>query len=169
MIQIQIRWKGGATTSLERPLPQNAADLFRTPASIVEMVRALAANTTDNKIAQTLNARDLRSGKAKRFTSTSIKHIRASYGIESLWQCFRKTGWLTQTEVAEQLGTHPKTARRFATEGILRAIRANDKGEFLFEPIIGPLPKAHPGKRFRDRRRYLQNMFNIPNEVQYEA
>jgi DNA invertase Pin-like site-specific DNA recombinase len=169
MIQIQIRWKGGATTSLERPLPQHVGDLFRTPASVVEQIRVLAANATDNQIAQTLNARDLHSGRGKLFTPTSIKHIRASYGIESLWQCFRKTGWLTQTEVAEQLGTHPKTARRFATEGILRAIRANDKGEFLFEPIIGPLPKAHPGKRFRDRRRYLQNMFNIPNEVQYEA
>jgi len=169
MIQIQIRWKGGATTSLERPLPQHVGDLFRTPASVVEQIRVLAANATDNQIAQTLNARDLHSGRGKLFTPTSIKHIRTSYGIESLWQCFRKTGWLTQTEVAEQLGTHPKTARRFATEGILRAIRANDKGEFLFEPIIGPLPKAHPGKRFRDCSRYLQNMSNIPNEVQYEA
>ena len=169
MIQIQIRWKGGATTSLERPLPQNAADLFRTPASIVEMVRALAANTTDNKIAQTLNARDLRSGKAKRFTSTSVKHIRARYGIENLWQCFRKNGWLTQTEVAEQLGIHPKTARRFAVEGLLDAIRANDKGELLFKPITGPFPKPHPGKRLRDRRPYPQNVPNIPNEVQYEA
>lgn len=168
-VQIQIRWKGGATTSLERPLPQNAADLFRTPASIVEMVRALAANTTDNKIAQTLNARDLRSGKAKRFTSTSVKHIRARYGIENLWQCFRKTGWLTQTEVAEQLGIHPKTARRFAVEGLLDAIRANDKGELLFKPITGPFPKPHPGKRLRDRRPYPQNVPNIPNEVQYEA
>ena len=41
-IQIQIRWKGGATTTLERPLPLGAPDLRRTPAAIVEMIRALA-------------------------------------------------------------------------------------------------------------------------------
>lgn len=169
MIQIQIRWKGGATTSLERPLPQHAGDLFRTPPSIVEQIRVLAANVTDNQIAQTLNARDLRSGRGNLFTPTSVKHIRAGCGIESLWQHLRKAGWLTQTEVAEQLGIHPKTARRFATEGTLRAIRANDKGEVLFEPIIGPLPKAHRGKRFRDRGGYAKNIPNIPNEVQYEA
>jgi DNA invertase Pin-like site-specific DNA recombinase len=168
-LQVQIRWKGGATTSLQRPLPRKAPDLFRTPASIVEMVRVLAANTTDNKIAQTLNARELRSGKAKRFTPTTVKHIRARYGIGSLWQHFRETGWLTQTEVAEQLSIHPKTARRFAVAGLLHAIRANDKGELLFKPITGPIPKPHPGKRLRDRRPYPQNMPNISNEVHYEA
>jgi hypothetical protein len=35
VIRIQIRWKGGATTQMERPLPLNAADLKRTPAGIV--------------------------------------------------------------------------------------------------------------------------------------
>ena len=41
-IQIHVRWKAGATTSIERPLPLSAPDLVRTPADIVELVRALA-------------------------------------------------------------------------------------------------------------------------------
>jgi hypothetical protein len=168
-VQIQIRWKGGATTSIERPLPQKAPDLFRTPASIVEMVRSLAIHATDNQIAQTLNARDLRSGKAKRFTSSSIKRIRARYGIESLWERFRKLGWLTGTEVAKLLGVHPQTARRFVMEGLLHAVRVNDKNDFLFEPTTGPFPKPHQGKRYKDRIAPFRNTSNIPNEVQYEA
>lgn len=168
-VQIQIRWKGGATTSLQRPLPRNAPDLFRTPAAIVEMVRALAVNATDNQIAQTLNTRDLRSGKGKRFTPPSVKRIRASYGIESLWERFRKLRWLTRTEVAKLLGVHPQTVRRFAVEGFLHAVRTNDKNDFLFEPITRPFPKPHRGKRYKDRRPYSQNASNMPDEVQYEA
>ena len=33
----------------------------------------------------------------------------------------------------------------FAREGVLRAVRADDKGTILFEPPTGPLPVAHPG------------------------
>ena len=66
-IQLHIRWKGGATTSLERPLPRGAADLRRTPADIVEQVRALASEQTDRQIAATLNGRWLRSGTGQPF------------------------------------------------------------------------------------------------------
>jgi DNA invertase Pin-like site-specific DNA recombinase len=168
-IQVQIRWKGGATTSLQCPLPRTAPDLFRTPASIVEMVRALAINETDKHIAQILDARDLRSGKAKRFIPSSIKRIRAAYGIESLFERYRKLGWLTGTEMAKLLEVHPQTARRFATEGLLHAVRVNDKNDFLFEPITGPLPRPHQGKRYKDRVPLSKNTSYLPNEVQYEA
>jgi len=165
MIQIQIQWKGGATTSLQRPLPRHAADLFRTPASIVEHVRALAVQETDLRIAQKLNARDLRSGRGKPFTPSSVKAIRSTYGIESFREHLRKAGWLSEMEMAKQLAVHPQTARRFAREGIVRALRANDKGELLFEPITGPAPKAQPGKRFKDRPRPYQSIPNMPNGV----
>jgi len=168
-IRIHIRWKGGATTSLERPLPRSATELYRTPASIVEQVRTLAANETDSQIAQRLNARGLRSGRAKPFTRSSVRTIRTTYRIESFAQRLRKAGWLTCTEMAKQLGLHVQTIRRFANEGVLRACRVNDRNEILLEPISGPPPKAHPGKRFKDRRRYPQCACNVQNEVQYEA
>lgn len=67
------------------------------------------------------------------------------------------------------MNVHPCTAKRFAREGVVRAVRANDSGLLLFEPVSGPLPQAHPGKRFRDRRQYPQLAFKMSNEVQYEA
>ena len=102
-IRVHIRWKGGATTSLERPLPRSAPELYRTPASIVEQVRALAPNETDSQIAQRLNGRGLRSGRGKPFTRSSIRTIRTTYGIESFAQRLRKAGWLTCTEMAKHL------------------------------------------------------------------
>ena len=71
--------------------------------------------------------------------------------------------------IAAQLGVHHTTAKRFACEGVLRAIRADDNASILFEPPTGPLPRAHPGKRFRDRRRYPQCASHKRKELQYEA
>jgi DNA invertase Pin-like site-specific DNA recombinase len=168
-IHIHIRWKAGATTSMERPLPLSAPDLVRTPADIVELVRVLATEQTDAQIARTLNARSLRTGRKHSFTRLIVRHIRNAYDIPSYVQHLRSNGWLTVPEVAAQMGVHSSTAKRFAVEGVLRAVRANDTGLLLFEPVVGPLPQARPGKRFRDRRRYPQLASNMSNEVQYEA
>jgi len=168
-IRIHIRWKAGATTSMERPLPLSAPDLVRTPADIVELIRVLATEQTDAQIARTLNARWLRTGRKHSFTRLIVRHIRNAYDIPSYVQHLRSNGWLTVPEVAAQMGVHSSTAKRFAVEGVLRAVRADDTGRVLFEPVVGPLPQAQPGKRFRDRRRYPQLASNMSNEVQYEA
>lgn len=167
MILIQIRWKGGATTSLDQPLPKRADELYRTPQAVVELTRALATEKTDQQIAQALNNRSLRSGYNKSFTSKIVKRIRTDYHIESLVEHLRNTGWLTVPEIVQQLNIHHQTAKRFAKEGVLRAIRSDDRGLLLFEPITGPLPKIHPGKRFKDRRQYPKLSSNHPKEVQY--
>lgn len=168
-IQIHIRWKAGATTSLERPLPLSAPDLVRTPAEIVELIRALATEQTDAQIARTLNLRWLRTGRNHSFTRLIVRHIRSKYGISSYSQHLRSRGWLTVPEMAAQMKVHSSTAKRFAREGVLRAVRADDSGLMLFEPTDGSLPHAQPGKRFRVRRRYPQLASKMPNEVQYEA
>jgi len=153
-IQLQLRWKGGATTSLERPRPLGAPDLRRTPAAIVEDIRALATAQTDRQIAATLNGRWLRTSTGQPFTRLRVRTLREAYGIPSLAEHLRAAGWLTAVEMAAQLHVHYTTAKRFAREGVLRAARADDKGDWLFAPPTGPLPHAHPGKRFRDRRQY---------------
>jgi hypothetical protein len=168
-IQVHIRWKAGATTSIERPLPLGAPDLVRTPAEIVELIRALATEQTDAQIARTLNARYLRTGRNNSFARLIVRHIRLSYEIPSYAEHLRRQGWLTAPEIAAQMGVHFATAKRFAAEGVLRAVRADDRGEILFEPPTGPLPHAHPGKRFRDRRQFPQLASKISNGVQYEA
>jgi DNA invertase Pin-like site-specific DNA recombinase len=168
-IQLHIRWKGGATTSIERPLPRGAADLRRTPADIVEQVRALATKQTDHQIADTLNGRWLRSGTGQPFHRLSVRHIRAAYGIPSLAAHLRSAGWLTAPEIATLLRVHYTTAKRFACEGVLRALRADDGGQLLFESPTGPLPRPQPGKRFRDRRQYPRCASHVRKERQYEA
>jgi len=168
-IQLHIRWKGGATTSLERPRPLGAPDLRRTPAAIVEQIRALATERTDLQIAETLNGRWLRTSTGQPFTRLRVRTLREAYGIPSLAAHLRRAGWLMATEIAAQLRVHHTTAKRFACEGVLQGVRADDKGAILFAPPTGPLPRAHPGKRFRDRRHHPQCAPHVRNEVQYAA
>jgi hypothetical protein len=153
-IQAQLRWKGGATSELELPRPLGAPDLRRTPPAIVEEIRALASAQTDRQIATTLNGRWRRTGTGQPFTRLRVRTLREAYGIPSLAAHLRQAGWLTAVEMAAQLHVHYTTAKRFAREGVLRAVRADDKGDWLLAPPTGALPRAHPGKRFRDRRQY---------------
>jgi hypothetical protein len=168
-IRIQIRWKGGATTELQRPLPLRVADLRRTPAGIVEAVRAVATEQTDIQIARTLQSRCLLSGTGKPFTAALVRKVRLAYGIPSLAQHLVGAGWLTAKEMAALLHVHPETAKRFAQEGVLRAVRADDRGQILYEPPRGLLPAAHQGKRFRDRRVYPKLAPYVSREVQSDA
>jgi DNA invertase Pin-like site-specific DNA recombinase len=150
-IHLQVRWRGGATLTLERPLPRTAADLRRTPAALVEQVRALATEQTDEAIAATLNERSLRTGAGQPFTWQRVRNLRQKYGIPSLAAQLRAAGWLSTREMATRLGVHEGTAKRWARTGALSARRADDKGRFLFPPPTGPLPRAHPGTWGRNR------------------
>jgi hypothetical protein len=168
-IHLHIRWKGGATTSLERPLPLSAPDLNRTSATVVELIRSLASEQTDRQIADTLNARRLRTGTGQQFTGLRVWRIRQAYAILSLAQHKREAGWNTTAEISAQFHIAPSTLKRYAHEGILNAQRVNDKGEILFAPLSEPPPQPHHGKRLRDRRRYPKLTPHVRKEVQYEA
>lgn len=164
-IHLHIRWKGGATTSLECPVPRRAWELRRTPSAIVNQIRELATQQTDHEIAEVLNAHQSRSGTGQAFTGRIVMYLRLRYKIPSFTQHLRCVGWRTSTEIAAQLGVQRATAIRFAREGVIRARRADDRGRLLFEPLIEPLPTPQPGKRLRDRARYPQCASHIRNEV----
>ena len=154
VVRVSIRWRGGATRRIECPLPLTAPDLRRTPAAAVEQVRALATEQTDEQIADTLNGQCLRTGTGLPFSRRRIRMLREAYDISSYAEHLIAARWLTVPQMAQLLDVHPATAKRFAHQGVLRAVRADDKGTILFEPPTGPLPAAHPGKRLRDRRQH---------------
>ena len=148
------------------PLPLSAADFRRTPAASWNGPCAgYGADRCPDP--RTLNARWLRSGTGQPFTRLRVRTLREAYGIPRLAEHLRAAGWLTAMEIAAHLQVHYTTAKRFAREGVLRAVPANDKGDWLFAPPTGPLPRAHPGKRYRDRQRFPQPAPHVRREVQY--
>jgi hypothetical protein len=90
--------------------------------------RGLATEQTDRQVAETLNRRWLRSGTGQPFRRLVVRHIRNAYGIPGLAEHLRKAGWLTAAEIATLLRLHSSTAKCWAREGLLRTMRADDKG-----------------------------------------
>ena len=132
-------------TSLELPRPRSSFELVRTPAAVIDEVRVLAAEQTDDQIACTLNSRGYRSGRGRSFTRQRIAYVRSCYGIESYHQQLQRNGWLTLPEIAREIGVHPQTAWTYAKKGLLRAVRAN-ANHLLFEPLSVRSPFARPSK-----------------------
>lgn len=82
-IYIGIRWQTEAVTELTvvRPLP--AGEAVKTPAVILDHIRALAADHTDRQIADCLNQEGLLSGRGLPFTRSMVNWLRYAYKIPS--------------------------------------------------------------------------------------
>src|SRR5262249_12035845 len=101
LLQLQIRWQGGATEVVELQLPPNRADALRYSASVIDRVRALAREHDDDDIAALFNREGLTSSTGKPFTACMISWIRFKHRIAGP---SRPPGTLTVNEVCERYG-----------------------------------------------------------------
>ena len=79
-VSVLLRWKTGATSRLEVPHPTRGA---RTPAAVVERIRALAPRYSDATIARLLNREGLRTGKGRRFTAQAVSWVRFAHHLNA--------------------------------------------------------------------------------------
>lgn len=170
VVRIQIRWKGGATTSIEKPLPPKPYELFRTPSAVVERVRQLAAEHSDHRSAQILNAEGFASGEGKRFTTQIVWAIRKGYKIESLRVRLRREGWLTTEEMGAKLGVRSPALLRYAKAGRIHAVRPDCCRSVLFRPLREDQPKPQRFKHsLKQPRPYPPLSPRRRGEVQCDA
>jgi len=158
-IDIEIRWKGGATTHLERPVPKSAPDLYRTSGDVVAQVRILAATQNDIEIADTLNGRGLRASRGGAFTAACVRGIRLAHEIPSAEARLRSAGWITVSGAIAAFGLSRAKVRAIASQGLVESIRVNDK--------IFLKPTNDCG--FLKNQPVDQEVSVITNEMQYEA
>jgi DNA invertase Pin-like site-specific DNA recombinase len=79
---LNIRWQAGATQQLQVKLPPAIIDKLRYPAEIVDTVKALTLQySNDRKTAELLNQQGLRSSTGKPFSSSMIQWIRYKHRI----------------------------------------------------------------------------------------
>jgi hypothetical protein len=78
-ITLQVRFKGGATTTLRVPLPLNAWQGRKTPEHIVALIDELLDHHTDAEVAELLNERACVTGAGEKFSKESVRWIRYSH------------------------------------------------------------------------------------------
>ena len=102
---LHLRWQGGQCEDLDVELPRPAAERWRHSDALVQRVRELAQNYSDDEIAAQLNAEGLKSNKGNAFTRSSVSWIRHKHAIPPVDK--KKPGEQTVQEVSQQFGVSP--------------------------------------------------------------
>ncbi len=135
-IEIGVRWQTEALTSLSIPRPARSPDVRRTDPAVVERIRTLAPQHTDQQIASGLNAAGLHAGTGGAFTASKVQWIRYTYAIatgcpEGPAACLtgqRNDGRYTAKAAAALLNVDVSTIAVWCKIGRLDAIRAQPHG-----------------------------------------
>ncbi len=134
-LHVHVRFKGGATESVELPLPKNAWYKRLTHPDVVARVEQLLEQYDVDEVAEHLNAEGLLTGARQPFDANAVCWVRYSHGLKTPQERLREAGKLTIREVATQLGVRPATVRDWARQGRLRATRLGRKPIWLLDPI----------------------------------
>jgi transposase len=120
-----VVWVGGATSALSSKLNHSGGHRHATTAEVLELIRRLAVHYDDERIAFTLNAKRLRTGKDNSFTARRVHHLRARYDIPgpdpAVTPSRDDPAWMNVTAAATALGVSQDTVRRWAREGFVEA------------------------------------------------
>jgi DNA invertase Pin-like site-specific DNA recombinase len=156
IVKVAIRWKSSASTTLEVQLPSRSSWL-RTAADVIDLIRTLAPNHTNQEIAQLFNEAGIVNGRGGTFTTKRVKRLRERYQIH-----FRNLNWRKQAEdrrytvpiVARLLELQPETVVDWCRLGRLEATRQGWGSEWKIKLIPGEISRLRANRGPRaDRSR----------------
>ena len=154
-ITLHVRFKGGATKTLELPPPLQGWQYSLTDYKMVEVIDELLTDHTYSEIATILDKRGFKSGQGHRIGRRTVTGIVHSYKLKTRYTRLRATGKLTVGEVARLLNVTCATVRRWGKEGIIKTYPYNDRNGCLYEHpgINSPLMKK------KRKRLKINNLF----------
>ncbi len=120
---LHIRWQGGLCEDLMVELPRPSADRWRHSEALVNRVRELAKEYSDEEIASKLNDEGLTSAKGNHFTRSSISWIRHKHKILPVNK--KKPRELTVKDVAKRFGVSHNVVYYWIERKIIPARRLN--------------------------------------------
>lgn len=147
LITAHVRFRGGATRTIQLPLLLGAPDARRTPRQVVEEIDRLLDQHTEEGVAAELNARGFRTGTGQPFDGQLVRYIRYTYQLKDRYTRLREAGLLTKEEVAQRLGIAPRTVLSWHRQGLLQGIPCDDRGQCLYQPPAHDIPPKGKHKR----------------------
>ena len=120
---LHLRWQGGQCEDLPVELPRPAAERWRHSDVLVQRVRELAENYSDEEIAAHFNAEGLKSNKGNAFTRSSISWIRHKHAIPPVDK--KRPEEQTVKDVSRQFRVNPGVVYYWIANKIITARRLN--------------------------------------------
>ncbi len=145
-ITAHIRFKGGATKTIEVPFLPRYFELIKTKPAVVQEIDHLLENHTLKETADLLNERGFTTGKGKAFTRINVSFILKEYGLKDRYTRLREAGLLTAEELARLLNAQPETVKAWRKKGLLQGYKVNDKNEYLYERPGENVPRGRQSK-----------------------
>jgi Recombinase/Recombinase zinc beta ribbon domain len=118
---LTVRWKGGALTDVDVPLPRSRPATIRTDEETLDLVRRLAALYPDTVIAGILNRQGRTTARGHRFEANRVANLRTHWRIP----CFQRKPETAEGDVmtiaaaAVVLNVAPSTLHRWLNDGLI--------------------------------------------------
>ena len=153
---MHVRFRGGQNHTLNLPLPLNAWQQRQTPQATIDLIDQLLDEHTYRQVAGILTQQGITSGEGNTFTAGRLRAHCDRYRLRSHYQRLHETGLLTLNEIADDLGAHPQSIKRWYRLGLITGRLADDRGTCLYHPgqaRPGPAQVEATGKALGDSRR----------------
>lgn len=154
-IAVQVRFRGGRTTSLSVARPKPIALVRKTPPDVIQKLDQLLDTCSDREAATELNALGYKNWKGESFTAKRARYVRLVYGLKSRFDRLRARGFLTAEEMARQLGVCIQQVHNLGHTGVLSRQRYGNDQRCLYEPLNGAILVSGCGGRYRPRQPIL--------------
>jgi DNA invertase Pin-like site-specific DNA recombinase len=159
--RLTLRWRGGAITTLEIPLPRSHPPALRTDEDTIDLVRRLAVHYPDAIVAGVLNRQGRRTVRGERFTASQVGNLRRYWKIPRFQPPATAPAEpvLTIQDAAQILEVAPSTLHRWLNDGFIAGeqdtpgapwrIRLTEelKARFVADIPPGYLPMLETTKR----------------------
>jgi DNA invertase Pin-like site-specific DNA recombinase len=160
-ITVAVRWQTEASTIVAIPRPPRSCDTRRTPAAVVERIRVLARDHTDERIADRLNREGRKTGTGGTFTAKKVQWLRHRYRIRSHCpkgpaacpQPQRGDGRYSARAAADLLNVSVSTIAEWCQSGKLDGIQAMPHGPWWVRLTPEQMQELRKPARRRWRKR----------------
>jgi DNA invertase Pin-like site-specific DNA recombinase len=144
-VTAHLRFRSGATRTLDVPLPLTIGMLHKTDPTVVAEIDRLLDDHTEKTIAAMLAAREIRTGGGVEFARLRVRAVRIAYHLRPRHERLRARGYLTLQEMADQLHVDPSTVKIWRRHGLLQGEASDDRGNYLYPPNQR-VPRKHAWK-----------------------
>ncbi len=134
-IVAHIRFKGGATQTINVPLPPPFAQSRLTAPETLAAIDRLLDEYTDAQVAEQLNHQGYRTFDGLLFHSMHVSQLRRHHGLADRYTRLRSQGMVTAEELAHAYGVSAQVIWRRYHQGRIAGTCYNDRGSCLFSPL----------------------------------
>ncbi|HUP22452.1 MAG TPA: recombinase family protein [Thermoanaerobaculia bacterium] len=134
-VRVHVRFRGGATRSLEVEPPKNAFEQRRTPPETIRKIDELLEDHSEERVAQLLNEAGLRSGTGTTFSARMVANIRLTYDLPSRTERLKRRGCVTVHQAAATLRVGALKIKSWAAQGHI--VRHHVAGRIYLYDISG--------------------------------